>query len=108
MLACLLACLLAYLLTYLLSFFLTYLLTYFLTYLLACLLACLLSFLLTYLLTYLLTKYSSGCQQLSVDYHCYTCVEQSCGVQQGVDDERRVPGGFQTVPRDELCHVPGR
>ena len=37
-----------------------------------------------------------------------TCVEQSCGVQQGVDDERRVPGGFQTVPRDELCHVPGR
>ena len=38
----------------------------------------------------------------------YTCVEQSCGVQQGVDDERRVPGGFQTVPRDELCHVPGR
>jgi len=34
--------------------------------------------------------------------------ELSGGVQQGFHDERRVPGGFQAVSRDELRHVPGR
>ena len=38
----------------------------------------------------------------------HVCVERSGCVQQGGDDERRFPGGFQTLSGDELRHVPGR
>jgi len=34
--------------------------------------------------------------------------ELSGSVQQGLHDEHRVPGGFEAVSGDELCHVPGR
>ena len=34
--------------------------------------------------------------------------EQSFSLQQGVDDERRVPRSFQTLSDDELRHVPRR